>query len=183
MTIGRKIYHYKTVTSTNALAYRLANKGKPEGTLVIAEYQSRGMGTEGKRWVSPRGKAILFSVILRPRVLPAEVPRITRHIALAVGRAINIITRLRPEFKWPNDLMLKGKKTCGILTQMSTKSEKIQFVIVGVGINVNTEAKQLVNGATSLKIESGKSINRPKLTRVILKELNKEYLLLSRNNI
>ena len=175
MIIGKKIYHYKTVSSTNTFACGLAQKGRPEGTVLIAEYQSQGMATAGKRWISPRGKSILFSIILRPRVLPAEVSRITRHVAIAVGRAINITTSLQPQFKWPNDLMLKRKKVCGILTQMTTKSEQIEFVIVGIGLNVNTEINGLVNGATSLKMELGKSVNRRRLLKTILKELDKEY--------
>ena len=175
MIIGNKIYHYKSVTSTNTFACRLAKRGKPEGTVLIAEYQSRGMAAAGKTWISPRGKSILLSIILRPRVLPAEASRITRHVAIAVGRAINITTGLQPEFKWPNDLMLKRRKICGILTRMSTKSEQIEFVIVGIGVNVNTEIKSLVNGATSLKIELGKSVNRRRLIKTILKELDKEY--------
>jgi BirA family biotin operon repressor/biotin-[acetyl-CoA-carboxylase] ligase len=176
MVIGKKIYHYKRLTSTNDLAYRLAKEGRKEGLTIIAEYQSEGKGRAGRRWLSPPGKSILLSFISRPAILPSDVPRFTQHIAVAVGKAINKVTGLRSSFKWPNDLMLNNKKLSGILTQMSTQStNKVEFVIVGIGINVNIDASQLIKGATSLKNELGRSFSRPKLTKAILKELNEEY--------
>ena len=174
MLIGNKICYYKKLTSTNATAYRLAKKGGKEGLTVLAEYQSKGKGRADRRWLSPPGKSILFSFISRPAFSPADAPIFTRHVAVAVGRAINRITGLRPAFKWPNDLMLNNKKLSGILTQMRTKSGRIEFIIVGIGINVNIDAGQLINRATSLKNELGRSLNRSRLFKVILEELNRE---------
>ncbi|MEA3328171.1 MAG: biotin--[acetyl-CoA-carboxylase] ligase [Candidatus Omnitrophota bacterium] len=181
MLIGNKICCYKNVTSTNDIAYRLAKQGKKEGLVVLAEYQSEGRGRLGRRWISPAGKSILFSFISRPPLLAKDISGFTRQIAVAVARAINKTTGLRPRFKWPNDLMLDNKKVSGILTRMSTKSNKTEFVIAGIGINVNIDPGQLVKGATSLKRELGRSLSRPRLVRAMLDELNKEYLRIKKS--
>lgn len=175
LVVGRKIYSYDSLGSTNTFAYHLAEKGEREGAVVAAEQQNEGRGKDGRKWLSPKGKGILFSVILRPRVSAEISTKITQLAAIAVGRAIHSVTGLRPSFKWPNDLLVNKKKVCGILCEMCTKSGKVQFVVVGIGINVNTKDKDLVKGATSLKHELKRSLRRPRLVKEVLKELDEGY--------
>lgn len=179
--IGSKIYSYESLSSTNTFAFQLAENGEEEGTVVACEQQSYGRGRGKRRWLSPKGKGILISIILRPKVSPAVCGRLSQLAAVAVGRAIHRITGLRTTFKWPNDLLLNNKKVCGILCEMSTKSEKLEFAIVGIGVNVNTMGKGLVRGATSLKMELGRSIKRPRLFKEILRSLEEEYILFKKN--
>lgn len=175
--LGRKIYSYGTVSSTNTLAYHLAEGSEDEGTVVVAERQTLGRGKVGRKWHSPRGKGILISIILRPRVSPEILPKLTQVACLAVGRAIHEFTGLRPTFRWPNDLLLNRRKVSGILCEVSTRARSVNFLVMGIGINVNTERKDLVRGATSLKCELGRSLRRPRLFRDILRTLEEEYLL------
>lgn len=175
--IGKKFYSFNRVSSTNTIAYQLAAEGEPEGAVVKAEVQTHGRGKGRRRWSSPEGRGILISIILRPEV-PAEAgTRLAQVVAIAVGRAIHRVTGLRSSFKWPNDLLINKKKVCGILCEMSTKSGKMEFAVVGIGVNVNATGKDLFKGATSLKNELGKTIQRPRLIREILKALEDEYLL------
>lgn len=175
--IGSKIYSYESLPSTNTFAFQLAENGAKEGVVVACEQQSHGRGKWKRRWLSPKGKGILLSIILRPEVSPSVCGKLSQLAAVAVGRAIHRITGLRTTFKWPNDLLLNNKKVCGILCELSTKSGRLEFAVVGIGVNVNTTGNGLVKGATSLKMESGRSIKRPRLFKEILRSLEEEYIL------
>jgi len=151
--IGKKIYSYKEIGSTNDAAYKLALEGEKEGSAVIAELQSAGRGRLGRKWVSPKGKGAYVSIILRPNILPRDVSNITLFSALSVVKAIREMVDLPTFIKWPNDILVNNKKACGILTEMNGEADKINFVIVGIGININTKMELLPEGATSLAEE------------------------------
>jgi BirA family biotin operon repressor/biotin-[acetyl-CoA-carboxylase] ligase len=183
---GRDIISYKKVDSTNDIAYHLAEKGVKAGTAIIAEEQSRGKGRHGRHWVSPSKGGIYLSCILRPKIPPNEIPRITLFAAVAVAKAIRDVTSLDVSIKWPNDLVLDGKKVCGILTEMKAEQDSVDFIILGIGINVNTPLKQLPKGSTSLKDELNnhnikRSISRVELTKQVLERLEEFYSILERN--
>lgn len=183
---GREIISYKKVDSTNDIAYQLAEKGVKEGTIILAEEQSRGKGRHGRHWVSPSKGGIYLSCILRPKIPPSEIPRITLLAAVATAKAIRTATSLDVSIKWPNDLVLDGKKICGILTEMKAEQDSVDFIIVGIGINVNTPLKHLPKGSASLKDELHRrnvkgSISRVELTKHVLERLEEYYLILERN--
>ncbi len=175
-TIGKKeVYHYETTDSTNNRAYELAEQGEPEGTVVVAESQTHGKGRIGRKWVSPKGGGIYMSLILRPDVEIDEVPSVTLVAAVAITRAIKNIIGINARIKWPNDIFYSEKKVCGILTEIKAQPGRVDFLILGVGINVNTTVGKLPAGSTSLKHETGYPINRAQLMRCILEELEKYY--------
>ena len=122
--VGKRIFSYETLDSTNSVAARLGDEGLPEGVCVFAEYQKKGRGRLGRTWSSPKGQGILFSVLLRPELAPSEVSRLTLMAAVAVIRAIEGVTGLKPAVKWPNDVVHEGKKLCGILTEMSGEIDR-----------------------------------------------------------
>jgi BirA family biotin operon repressor/biotin-[acetyl-CoA-carboxylase] ligase len=183
---GRDIISYKKVDSTNDIAYNLAEKGVKAGTAIIAEEQSRGKGRHGRHWISPSKGGIYLSCILRPKIPPSEIPRITLFAAVAVAKAIRDVTSLDVSIKWPNDLVLDGKKVCGILTEMKAEQDSVDFIILGIGINVNTPLKQLPKGSASLKDELHRhnikrSISRVELAKQVLERLEEFYSILERN--
>jgi len=179
--IGKqKIWHYESLKSTNNRAYELAEKGEPEGTLVIAETQTSGKGRLGRKWVSPKSGGIYFSLILRPEMEFDKVPVITLVAAVSIQKAIKKICGVDAGIKWPNDILIDGKKVCGILCEIKAQPDMVDFLILGVGINVNTPLKKLPVGATSLKNESSRSVSRIKLMRQILTEIEKDYLKLKK---
>jgi len=173
--IGRKVYSYETTDSTNDVAHRLAQSGSPEGTAVFSEGQSKGRGRMGREWVSPKGKGIYFSFILRPDLSPAEAPKITLMSAVAVALAIRKVTHLGALIKWPNDILINDRKACGILTEMSAEVNTVRYIILGIGINVNTAKADLPKEATSLKMETGEEVPRVELAQEILRELERQY--------
>lgn len=177
--IGRDIRVFQETNSTNDLADRLARDGVEEGTVVFAEKQSRGRGRMGRLWASPPGLGLWFSVILRPRLTPQAATQLTIAAATAARRAIQRITGLEPDIKWPNDLLLDGRKTAGILTEMGAELDKIKYLIIGIGVNVNlTEAdfpQELRRVATSLRTTLGRPIHRPELAAQLLRELDEDY--------
>jgi len=177
--IGQHLELYKATGSTNADAFRLAEGGATEGTVVMAETQSGGKGRRGRVWASPSGVNLYCSVILRPSIMPHEAPQLTFLSAVAAARAIEQTTHLTPEIKWPNDLLISGKKVAGLLNEMSAETDGVNFVILGIGINLNMTADQFPNDlrhpATSLFMESGILVDRSHFTGVILKELGKLY--------
>lgn len=152
--IGRNYIYRKSVDSTNTMAKSLP-QDTPEGSLVIAEEQTAGRGRTGKSWESPRNKGIWMSLYLKPDILPQDAPLITHVAALAVVRAIKSVTGIIPGIKWPNDVIIDGKKVCGILTELNAEMDCVNYVVVGIGINVNTEKfpDELKDVATSLLIE------------------------------
>lgn len=172
---GRKIYSYKKTDSTNDIAYDLAEKGALEGAVVLAEEQAKGKGRLGRKWLSPPG-GIYMSCIIKPDILPNEVQEFTLVSAYSVAKAIKELTGLHSRIKWPNDLLIRGKKICGILTEMKAETDKIDFIVIGIGINVNTPLQALPhNTATSLKAELKINVSRVDLVRLILGNLDREY--------
>ena len=174
---GKTIYHYEQVTSTNDLAHQLAVKGASEGTLVLAEEQSVGRGRLGRTWISERSAGIYASLVLRPRVEPREAPILNLAAAVAVSHGIRDVAGLMTDIKWPNDVMVNGYKCCGILTEMSAELDKIQFVILGIGINVSQKKfpPELENKASSLSLEAKKEISRLEVLVAVLKQFEDLY--------
>ena len=183
--IGQEIHHFAEVTSTNDVAKELARKGVKEGTVVVSETQTLGRGRLGRRWVSPQG-GIWFSIVLRPRVNPKEASKLTFVAAVAAARTIREMFELRAEIKWPNDVLIGGKKVCGILTETSTKGEVVDFVVVGIGINANVSLdsfpESLRNSLTSLKEERMVEIEREEFLRALLEEVERYYTILLRKD-
>jgi len=177
--IGRDIRVFEQTTSTNEVIEKLARDGVKEGVVVFAESQTKGRGRLGRKWISPERKGLWFSILLRPNLRPQEATQLTVASATALRRAIQSETGLNPEIKWPNDILIGGKKVAGILTELTAELDKVRHVILGIGVNVNLSASEfppeLRKLATSLKIESGKTISRPELATVILRSLDDDY--------
>ncbi|MFH1395734.1 MAG: biotin--[acetyl-CoA-carboxylase] ligase [Candidatus Omnitrophota bacterium] len=179
--IGKNnVFHYDSISSTNDKAYELAEKGEPEGSLVIAESQTCGKGRLGRKWVSPDGKGIYFSLILRPDMEIDRIPVITLVTAISVHRTIKKMCGITAGIKWPNDILINGRKVCGILTEMKAQPDMVDFLIVGVGLNINAEKKQIPAEAVSLKDESGRHINRTDFLKCLLEEIEKDYIKIKR---
>ncbi len=178
-TIGRHLEFLQQTTSTNADAFRLAEDGAVEGTVVLADAQSGGKGRRGRVWSSPAGVNLYCSVVLRPAIMPHEAPQLTFLSAVAVARAIELTTNLTPEIKWPNDLLISGKKVAGLLNEMSAETDGINFVILGIGVNLNMTAGQLPDDlrhpATSLLLEAGSGVDRSRFVSTVLNELDRLY--------
>ena len=177
--IGRDIRVFEQTTSTNDVIERLARDGVKEGVVVFAESQTRGRGRLGRKWLSPERKGLWFSVLLRPALRPPETTRLTVASATALWRAIKSVTGLQPEIKWPNDILIGGKKVAGILTELSAELDRVRHVILGMGVDVNQVAgefpPELRKTATSLRLESGRTISRAELAAAILRELDGDY--------
>ncbi len=177
--VGRRLEFLKLTTSTNADAFRLAEDGAVEGTVVLADSQTGGKGRRGRVWASPAGVNLYCSIVLRPVIMPHEAPQLTFLSAVAAARAIELTTDLAPEIKWPNDLLISGKKVAGLLNEMSAETDGINFVILGIGINLNMTADQfpddLRHPATSLFLESGVRVDRSRFAGTMLRELGQLY--------
>jgi len=177
--IGRQLICSTATASTNADAFRLAEEGAEEGTVVIADAQSGGKGRMGRIWSSPPGINLYCSVVLRPAVKPYQAPQLTFLSAVAVARAIELTTALQPEIKWPNDVLIGGRKVAGLLNEMSAETDGINFVILGIGVNLNMTADQfpadLRAPATSLLLELGRPVNRAQFAATMLHELDRLY--------
>jgi len=177
--VGRDIHVFQETTSTNDVIEKLARDGVKEGAVVFAESQTRGRGRLGRKWLSPAKRGLWFSVLLRPGLRPQEATRLTVASATALRRAIESQTGLEPEIKWPNDILICGKKVAGVLTELSAEVDQVKYVILGIGVDVNLSLgdlpAELRKSATSLKIELGKSVSRPELAVAILRELDHDY--------
>ncbi len=173
--IGHRITAYEMTDSTMDIVHRLAAAGEPEGTVVVAEGQSKGRGRLGRQWVSPKGKGIYASILLRPSLQLSQTPMITLMAAVAVARAIQASTGLKPQIKWPNDLLLDGKKVAGILTELNAELNRVHYVVVGIGMNVNTPKAGLPPHGTSLMEELGGRVDRVPLARTLLVEMDRSY--------
>lgn len=177
--LGRTLYYYDEVGSTNQVAKELADGGAPEGTVVVAECQTGGRGRRGRSWISPARKGIWFSVILRPRVAPAQAPQLTLLAAVAVAAAVRERTGLPLGIKWPNDLLAGGRKVCGILTEIKAEIDAVEYIVLGIGLNANLEAgdfsPEVRPQATSLYLELGRPVERVPLFQRILSWLEKWY--------
>ncbi|MBM7856039.1 BirA family biotin operon repressor/biotin-[acetyl-CoA-carboxylase] ligase [Desulfohalotomaculum tongense] len=176
---GQKIIHYQQVESTNEEAKKLAVRGVEQGTVVIAEQQAGGRGRLGRRWHSAFGKEIMFSVVLYPNINPAETPQVSMLAAVAVARAIEKTCAVRAGIKWPNDLLVSDKKVCGILVEIGAEVDRVKYVVLGIGINVNSTKQdwpvEIEHKATSLREERGTAVSRLKLMRSVLEELEQLY--------
>jgi BirA family biotin operon repressor/biotin-[acetyl-CoA-carboxylase] ligase len=177
--VGREIHVFQQTTSTNDVAARLAQGGAKEGAVVFAESQTKGRGRMGRVWISPAGKGLWFTVLLRPDIPPQGTTQLTVAAATALCRAVTLQTGLVPEIKWPNDLLIRGRKIAGILTEMRAELDRVQEVLLGIGMDVNLEAGDfpapLRPTATSLKIETGQEVNRAELAVAVLRELDRDY--------
>lgn len=177
--IGRRYHYYPVVDSTNAVVRKLAAEGEEEGTVVAAEEQTGGRGRLGRSWFSPPGSGLWFSLLLRPALLPREVPRLTLVAGLATAKGIAKTTGLEVRLKWPNDLYLDGRKLGGILTEMEAELDRVHFVVVGIGLNVNVGEEEwppsLRGTAISLREACGREIPRVSLLQAILRELDDCY--------
>ncbi|MFO7559138.1 MAG: biotin--[acetyl-CoA-carboxylase] ligase [Desulfobacterales bacterium] len=169
----------KETDSTNLQAKNLAAEGAPEGTLVVAENQHAGRGRKGRTWFSPPGLGIYSSLILRPAISPAEAPGITLMTAVAAVEAVIALTGIPARIKWPNDIMVKNRKLAGILTEISTEMDSVDFIIVGFGMNVNTPAdgfpSDIKEIATSVYAETGKRFPRVTMLQAFLKKFEVHY--------
>jgi len=177
--VGRHIVHLEKVDSTNSYGKKIAEGSFAEGTVVFAEEQSSGRGRLGRYWVSPKGKGIWMSILLKPEVRPSDAPKLTVVAAQAVVNALESSCGLSVQIKWPNDIVSGGRKLCGILTEMSAEEDEIKYVIVGIGINANLTAEdlgeELLNTATSVNIEKGSRISRKGLSASVLEEFERLY--------
>jgi BirA family transcriptional regulator, biotin operon repressor / biotin---[acetyl-CoA-carboxylase] ligase len=174
--VGRQLYFYHQVPTTMETARELAKKGAAEGTVVIAGMQTTGRGRLARTWLSPEG-SLAMSVILMPAV--NNLPQLVMIASLAVVRAIKQVAGLETHIKWPNDIMLKGKKVCGILIENEVKGGKVNFAVIGIGINVNLnpfDFPEIADIATSLSHEAGQKISNVELTGTLLFELERLYL-------
>jgi len=175
--LGKKnIYYYDNISSTNDAAYRLAEEGEDEGAIVIAGSQSKGKGRLGRNWVSPRGGGIYMSLILRPDAETDEIQALALIVASSITHVIRDTYSLEAQIKWPNDILIDGRKVCGILTEIKAQPDRVEFLVLGIGLNVNTPQSKLPPVATSLKNESKKTVNRAELLKMILEEFEKDYL-------
>ncbi|RJP29612.1 MAG: biotin--[acetyl-CoA-carboxylase] ligase [Candidatus Omnitrophota bacterium] len=180
--IGRKIYYFDHLSSTMEVALQLGLKNAPEGTLVLAEGQSKGRGRLGRSWISPKFKGIYLSVILRPKISPNAIPVITLLSAVSICEAIHNITGLSCQIKWPNDVLIANKKVSGVLTELNAEADQTSFVIIGAGINVNNDKKDLIASATSLKEHKKSPIDRVKLLQEVLARLEHNYIIFQKGS-
>ena len=174
---GKRIHHFFKVDSTNRVALELAHAGEPEGAVVLAEEQTVGRGRAGRTWHSERAVGIYVTLVLRPKLAPVQAPLLTMMAGLSAYTAIQAHSGLVADLKWPNDLLISGKKVGGILTEMHAEPGQVRFVIVGIGLNVNQEKfpAELGSLATSLRIESGRPQSRLELLVRLLREFENDY--------
>ncbi|WP_088808570.1 MULTISPECIES: biotin--[acetyl-CoA-carboxylase] ligase [Listeria] len=177
--MGQKLYFYDEVDSTQFVAHQKISEGATSGTVVVSELQTSGKGRLARVWDSQSGKGIWMSVILKPQIAMQKVPQFTFIASLAVATAIEEITKLEPQIKWPNDIYIGRQKVCGVLTEMRAEAASVEAVIIGIGINVNqmTFPVEIQEKATSLALQAGHAISRTALIQEILKQLEKYYQL------
>ena len=175
--MGKPVLYFDETDSTNNVIKRLAEEGGVHGTLAVADAQTGGKGRRGRPWNAPRGVGIWMSLLLRPDIAPADASMITLISALAVSDGIRETTGLDSVIKWPNDVVVNGKKLCGILTEMSSEIDHVNYVVPGIGINVNTESfpEEIRQVATSVYLETGKKANRSRIIGAVLRHYEKYY--------
>jgi BirA family biotin operon repressor/biotin-[acetyl-CoA-carboxylase] ligase len=182
--MGTVIHYFTRLDSTNSKAYELASRGAEEGEVVISESQEKGRGRLGRNWFSPPYLNLYLSVILRPKIPPHRAPLITLMAAVATAEAIELSTGLRPSIKWPNDILLNGRKVAGLLNEIKSETDRIDFVILGIGMNLNMDVKmfpkEIRSVATSLKREAGKAVSRRDLLSTLLQKLEEWYAVFLR---
>ena len=179
--IGKRIIHYQETDSTNTSALQCAVEGCQEGTVIIADSQSKGRGREDRDWHSPPGTGIYMSVILYPRISLKGLPRITLVAAVAVAEALKSTAHIRVKIKWPNDLLLNNRKICGILTELCSLGNEINAVIVGIGINVNTPAgmfpADIADIASSILIETKEKFPLSEIIKSVIEYFDRYYAI------
>lgn len=177
--LGRKVVYLDRVNSTNDIAKDLAIRNEEEGLVILAEQQVKGRGRKGRAWASPKGAGIWMSLLLRPNILPIHGPKFTLLAAVAVAKSIREETGLDIQIKWPNDLVLQERKVCGILSEMNIEIDTINYIVIGIGINVNIGAdefpKELHNRMISLSQVKGEKVSRQHLVKRILENMEKYY--------
>ena len=177
--IGKNISYHITTDSTNRIAKELAGDGAADGTVVISEEQTGGKGRLGRSFFSPKYKSILMSIILKPKFLPHDAPKCTLMTAVAVANAM-IRFNLKPAIKWPNDLLFNGRKIVGILTEISAEMSRINYIVIGIGINVNIDREEfpddLQDIAASLSEMKGETVSRIDFLKALLEEFDKIYI-------
>ena len=174
---GRKVVYYDETDSTNNRAKDSGEKNGAHGTLFIADKQNAGKGRRGRAWESPSGKSIYMTILLRPQITPDKAPMLTLIMGLSVAEGIRKVSGAETEIKWPNDIVMNKKKVCGILTEMATEMEYVNYVVIGVGINVNQEyfSEGIKEIATSLYEETGTVYQRSELIAAVLERFEKNY--------
>ena len=177
--MGKKVHYFNSVDSTNSTAYQLALDGAKEGEVVIGESQEKGRGRLGRQWVSPPFLNLYLSVVLRPKIPPHQASLITFMAAVAAAETIERHSGLIPSIKWPNDLLLREKKVAGLLNEIHSETDRIHFIILGMGVNLNMDAKEFPKDirtqATSLKAEKGRPVSRKAFAALLLEELERWY--------
>ena len=174
---GKRIFHFFKTDSTNRVALELGHAGEPEGAVVLAEEQTAGRGRAGRAWHSQRAAGIYVTLLLRPKLAPVQAPLLTMMAGLSAHSAVQALTGLDVDLKWPNDLLIRGKKVGGILTEMHAEPNQVRFVIVGIGLNANQDKfpVEIASIATSLLAETGKSQSRMELLVRLLREFEGDY--------
>jgi len=185
--LGKDVLCYRTVGSTNNLAFRLAESGVEEGTLIVADEQTKGRGRMGREWYSPPRLGLWMSLILRPDIPPFKAPGLSICAGLALAQAIGELTGLDAKIKWPNDCLLNGRKVGGVLLELSAELDRTNFIVAGIGVDVNHQLtdfpKNLATIATSVRIEWGKEIPRIKLLSSFLERFEAIYLDFKKNGL
>lgn len=180
--VGRVVHALDETDSTNTYASRIAGEDAPDGTVVVAEYQTKGRGRLGRKWESPRGVNIYTSIILRPNFPPSDAPMTTLVASVALVRPVRELYGLDAGIKWPNDMLISGKKSAGILTEMSAEPDRVRHIVLGVGIDVNMPQgafpEEIRDISTSIMLELGRKVNRAELLRSFLSELERCYTML-----
>lgn len=175
--MGRSCISLESVGSTNNYAKRIAEEGAASGTLVVAEEQTEGKGRRGRSWTTQKGSNLMMTLLLRPKIRPEHASRLTLLAAMAAARGIKKTTGMEAGIKWPNDVVADGRKVCGILTEMNTEVDYINYVVIGMGINVNQKEfpREISGSAGSLYQILGKEISRAALAAAVMEELEKVY--------
>jgi len=177
--VGKKVYAYKSVQSTNSIACQLAEVGAPEGTIVIAESQSRGRGRLGRQWFSAPELGAYVSIILYPKIDAAAAPGLSLMTGVALAEVIASLDTMAVHIKWPNDCLINGRKTAGILTEVATEGGKVKYAVIGIGININHRRRDfpqdVSSGATSLRAEMKEPLRRVEFLQKFLGAFEKEY--------
>lgn len=175
--VGEEIFYFPVIDSTNTKAKQLAEEGYPGGTIVVAEQQDAGRGRRGRGWESPHGMSIYMTLMLKPDINPNNASMLTLVAALAVSAAVRKLTGRPAGIKWPNDIVMNGKKICGILTEMSAQFDYVNHIVIGIGINVNNESfpEEIAQMATSLYLETGERYNRAALMEEVWEQFEHYY--------
>lgn len=170
-----RIHRFKQIDSTSDAIFRLAKRGAPSGTVVVADYQTRGHGKWGRHWISPRGKNLLFSVLIHPEIKAVRAPLITQIACRSVSKVLARKAGLPSAFKRPNDVMVRGRKICGVLVEAQSRMNgDLERVVIGIGLNVNARSEELVPGATSVVEETGCLHSKAELLKALLSQLKRD---------